>query len=152
MPSEAWFPISSFSSCRVLHLAISIFPILLWGVKFTAAMLSCNSFTFLSFSSTKFYVQMKTLVRNTWLNHHQCKYPLCLYALYLNHILKLGSFFTLFHLKLMVPFHFVTSKVVKCLHKFFNEQRMELQLWNKQSIVHNRGRQVNSSLSISLRR
>lgn len=54
-PSEAWFPISSFSSCRVLHLAISIFPILLWEVNVMAVMLSCKSFIFLSFSSTKFW-------------------------------------------------------------------------------------------------
>lgn len=53
-PSLAWFPISSFSSCKVRHFAINIFPILLCGVKLTAATLSCNSFTFLSFSSTKF--------------------------------------------------------------------------------------------------
>ena len=53
-PSEARFPISSFSSCRVLHLAISILPILLCGVKLSAEIVSCFSFSSFSFSSTKF--------------------------------------------------------------------------------------------------
>lgn len=62
-PSEALAPISSFSFCKSLHLFINALPILLLGLKLTAATLSCSSFTFLSFSSTKVW-KIKTSLQN----------------------------------------------------------------------------------------